>query len=118
MAVAIAVGALVALEGGLVGPIEDEERLDCVPQEAHESVEERADCWVGTAPRGEDLELPDGDVDCESQGAAGGFEVGGGEGSEGDALPGPDFFVDATVGSKVGLLVRDQCIYCSCMAAG
>lgn len=95
MAVAIAVGALVALEGGFVGAVEDEEGLDCVPQKAHESIEERADCWVGATPRGEDLELPDGDVDCEAKGAAGCFEVGGGEGGEGDALPGADFFVDS-----------------------
>lgn len=38
------------------------------------------------------MEEPDGDVDCEAQGAGVGCVVGGGEGEEGGSVPGADFF--------------------------
>lgn len=42
-----------------------------------------------------DLEEPDGDVDCEAQGSGVGGVVGGGEGEEGGAGAGAEFFEDA-----------------------
>jgi hypothetical protein len=47
--IAAARGALVALKGGLVGAVENEDGVDREAEQAHESVEEGADGGVGAA---------------------------------------------------------------------
>lgn len=63
-------GPLLSLEDGLVWAVEDEYWLYRRSQESHESVEEGSDGGVGSPSCGLVLELPDGKIDGEAEGAA------------------------------------------------
>lgn len=79
-------------------PIEDEERLYRKGEQTKKTVVEGSQGGVSSALAGLDLEVPDGDIDCDAKGATGLFEVFAGEFGEGGSFAGADLFVDAEGG--------------------
>ena len=60
--------SLVAFEEGFVWAIEYEERMDVETDEAKEAIVKSAKGWIGASFSRLDLEEPDADVNCQSEG--------------------------------------------------
>lgn len=86
--------------------------MDVEGEETQKAVVERAQGRVGTAFARLDLEEPDTDVDCQTEGPAMGDVVVGGELGKGDAFAGSDLLedtMDAHDGYDVADYIRESC---------
>ena len=86
---------LVSFPGGLVRAIKDKQRVDVEGEEAQEAIVERSQSRIRAALAGLDLEEPDADVDCKTEGTGMLDVVFGGEFAHGDALTRADLFINA-----------------------
>lgn len=86
---------LVSFPGGLVRTIKDEQRVYVERQKAQEAIVEGSQGRIRATLAGLDLEKPDADIDCETEGTGVLDVVFGGEFAYSNALTGADLFINA-----------------------